>query len=214
VSDNKETQPMSTTRQATTLLCCGILALCAADRAAAVPIQFEPSVSEVGLGDVFSIDVLVSGLAGEIVSAYDLDVLYRSDVIAATAVEFTPLLGDELLFEAFNDFDVSMPGVVDFAQVSLLPDADLLALQGGSGFTLATILFEAVGLGVSPLDFVLDPVNDVKGLAGAILPVEAGSAAVTVSPVSVPEPATLWLLLGSLSALWWERGRPRLRTIS
>ena len=44
-----------------------------------------------------------------IVSAYDLDILYDSSIVAATGVVFTTLLGDELSFEVFNALYVSTP---------------------------------------------------------------------------------------------------------
>lgn len=184
------------------------------DEASAVPIRFEPGAATVAVGDAFLVDVVVFGLAGEIVSAYDLDVLYDPGILAATGVIFTPLLGDPSLFQVFNDFDLSVPGTVDFAQLSLLPDADLLALQAAGTFTLATIAFDASTAGVSTLEIVFDALNDVKGLNGAILPTTASPGAVTVQPLAVSEPSALWLMLVSLAVIVVvrsaERGRVHL----
>jgi hypothetical protein len=127
------------------------------------------------------------------VSAYDLDVTYDSSVLSATGVTFGLLLGDELLFEVLNASDVSVPGLVDFAQVSLLSDAELAALQSDP-FTLATLEFDAIGVGTSSLDFVFDAFNDIKGRTALVLDVDPGSGSVNV----VPEPhAVLVFALGA-----------------
>lgn len=183
-----------------TCLVIGCLALL--DDAAAVPIRFEPGATTVAAGDSFLVDVVISDLGGEIVSTYDLDVLYDASILAASDVIFTPLLGNPELFEVFNDLDLSVPGTADFAQLSLLPDADLLALQAAGTFTLATIAFDAVAPGTSTLEFFLDPVNDFKGLDAAILPITTTPGTVTVeAAVAVSEPSTLWLMLIPLAVM-------------
>jgi hypothetical protein len=164
--------------------------------ALAVTIGFSPDSQTVGPGDSLTVDIVVSDLGGEIVSAYDLDITYDASVIAATSVAFGPLLGDEALFEVFNDYDLSVPGLVDLAQLSLLSDAELLALQGGDSFALATLGFDAVGLGTSSLDYVFDAFNDIKGLNAQPLEVVAQSGAVSV----IPEPgAALLFVVGVIA---------------
>jgi hypothetical protein len=114
-------------------------------------------------------------------------------------------LGDESLFEVFNDFILS-PERIDFAADSLLSDEELSALQPDS-IVLATLSFTALAPGVSPLDF--DPSNPpgiliVSHLAEAIDP-----SLITVLPgeivvlerVQTPEPSTLWLGLAGLLAV-------------
>ena len=102
-------------------------------------------------------------------------------------------MGDEAFFEVFSDFDLSAAGVVDFAQLSLLSDLDL-ALQQPDAFVLATLEFEAIGLGTSALDFVFDVFNDLKGTGAQVLNVTAGSTVTFV----VPEPhAALLFALGT-----------------
>jgi hypothetical protein len=120
-------------------------------------------------------------------------------------VIFGPLLGDEALFQVFNDSVLTTAGVVDFAQLSLLSDASLLALQGGDSFVLATLGFDTVGFGTSPLDFVFDAVNDLKGFNARPLEVAATAGAVGV----IPEPgaATLFAVGGMIVAAARGRGR-------
>ncbi len=163
----------------------------------ALTIGFAPSSQTVSMGDSVQVDVIVSSLGGEVVSAYDLDVLYDSSILLATGVTFGVLLGDEAWFEVFNDSDTSLAGVIDFAQLSLLSDADLVALQPDS-FTLATLEFQAIGSGTSSLDFMFDAFNDIKGLDASLLEASAEPGSVTVAN-PIPEPhAALVFGLGAL----------------
>lgn len=188
---------------------CGVACcLLTIDEASAVPIRFEPGATTVAVGDSLLVDIVISELAGEIVSAYDLDVLYDPGILTATDVIFTPLLGafdpDPFLTEVFNDFDLSVPGTVDFAQLSFLLDSDLLSLQAGAAgtFTLATIVFDAAASGSSTLQIVLDAFNDVKGLDAAVLPTTTSPGTVTVEEVvQVSEPPVLWLMLAPLGVI-------------
>ncbi len=157
--------------------------------AGAVTIGFAPATQNVPSGGLFTVDVVVSGLAGEVVSAYDLDLVYDASILSATTVSFGPLLGDVGASEVFNDFDLTSAGVADFAQLSLLSDGGLQGLQP-DGFVLATIGFQAVGLGTSPLELVFDSINKVTGLGGQVLPVTAPLGSVTV-----PEPGAAPLCL-------------------
>lgn len=172
----------------------------------AVPIVLDPAAQSVGLGETVGLDVVLFDLEGEIVSAYDLDVVYDPSVLTATHVLFTTQLGDELFFEVLSAFDLSEPGVVDLAQLSLLPDDELFALQGGDRVTVASLVFEAVGTGTSALDYTFDALNDVKGRDGAVLPLNPSGASVTVEggpPNVVPEPRTSALVaLGLLGVAW------------
>ena len=161
------------------------LSLFVVGTASAATIGFSPASQTVAVGDFLSVDLVISDLGGEIVSAYDLDVVYDASILSAVSVSFGPLLGDELLFEVFNDYDLSVPGLVDLAQLSLLSDAQLLALQGGDSFVLATLGFDAVGLGTSSLDFVFDAFNDIKGMNAQPLEIVAQSGAAS----AVPEPS-------------------------
>ena len=122
--------------------------------ATAITIGFSPASQTVEVGDTVLVDVVISDLAGEIVSAYDLDVTYDASILSATDVTFGTFLGDEFFFEVFNDFDLSVPGVVDFAQLSLLSDFELAALQPDSFVASGDRVRQAIGdLGTSSLDF-------------------------------------------------------------
>jgi hypothetical protein len=172
----------------------------------AVSLNFSPSTTTVNVGDSFDIAVVISDLyaadnSREIVSAFDLDVLYDPAVLNATGITFGLSLGDEFFFEVFNDAIFS-PGRIDFAALSLLDVADLLVLQPDDSFTLATLSFDAIGLGISSLTF--DPVEfpgvDVKGydpFTPFDLSASTGQGSVTVVPV----PGALILMISGLLSL-------------
>ncbi len=161
------------------------LSLLVAGMAPAATISFVPSDATALVDDIVDVDVVVSDLGGEIVSAYDLDILYDDSILTVLSV-FLPSasLGNPVIPEAFYDVNFA-PGVVDMAGVSLLSDAELLARQGGDSVNLGTISFQATALGTSGLDFVFDDFNDVKGLLGEPLDLEVGQGSVRV----VPEPS-------------------------
>ena len=172
--------------------------------ARAVMIQFDPLHSDVGLGDRFGIDVIVSGLHGasgpQIVSAFDLDVLYDASVLSAAAVEFGSGLGLPDI-DALTSIWLT-PGRIDFASVSFLQASDLFALQDDH-VVLARLFFDAVGVGTSALLFdSLSPPGVL--LVGddpySSLPLtHVGQGAVTVTAhTSVPEPGTFALGLTGL----------------
>ena len=178
--------------------------------AEAISIGFQPVTQTIAGGDIFSVDVVISGLtsASEIVSAFDLDVTYDSSILAATGITFSNLLGnpDPSFYESINGSGLTS-GRIDFWEVSLLSDADLITLQSDS-FSLATLTFQTFGAGATALLF--DPFTfpgiDVKGLLANRLTLDVSAGNVTVIGQSVPsnpvsEPPTIWLCLLGLGAI-------------
>lgn len=186
----------------------GSLMFCSAfaQSAQAASIGFDPDNQSVANGSPVQVDIVFSDLGGEIISAYDLDVTYDASIISATGVVFASSLGDEFFFEVFNDFDLSTPGIVDLAQISLLSDSDLLAFQGGDSITAATLMFDTLGTGTTELGFVFNAFNDVKGSRGLVLDLDINGGSITVGS-AIPEPsAALLFAVGALLL------RPRRRT--
>ena len=192
------------------LKCCHLLWICLAlgfhsIPAEAITIGLQPAATTVDVGDTLTLDVVISGLdsAGEIVSAFDLDVTFDQTMLQATGVAFSDFLGDPTSFEALADA-VLIPGRIDFWEISLLSDSDLLSRQPGS-FALATLSFQAVGVGTTSLLF--DPITapgiDVKGLSANRLDLDASGASITVTgqPNPIAEPSTIWLWLLGFCAL-------------
>ncbi len=174
--------------------------------AEAVIIGFEPDIQAFEVGDSFDVNVLVSDLpADEIVSTFDLTVAFNSSVLSATGVNFGGFL-DDAVFPSIQNFDISIAGEVNFFEISFLLDDELVLLQPDDSFLLATLSFDALTVGISPLNFLEGTVPgvpglDVKGRADVndiplLLPnLSGGVGEVTVSSVAtVPEPGTFILL--------------------
>lgn len=159
----------------------------------ALSLGFVPPAQTVPLGTSVAVDVVISGLedAGmdEIVSAYDLDIIFDESIIAPTGLIFGSSLTISL--QAFDLF--LAPGVIDVAEVSLEDDATL-ATQQGDSITLFTLLFDTVRAGTTPLEIILNDFNDVKGRDAEILPLDPSSGVITVTSSAVPEPGTFVLL--------------------
>ncbi|MFQ5776151.1 MAG: cohesin domain-containing protein [Kiloniellaceae bacterium] len=183
---------------ASLLLLLGAFAALRPIPAAAVTIGFDPpSPFAVTSGDAVSVDIVVSDLGGGIVSAFDLDVSYDTSFLTATSVTFGFDLGIPFFFEALTSFDLSTPGLVDLAEVSLLSDAQLVTIQGPS-VILATLGFSALQTGTTALAFLFGPGQDVKGANNQV-----------ILPVAVPEPATWLVFVSGLAALMLTRRRTR-----
>ena len=167
-------------------LLAGVAALALAAPAGAVTISIVPAGN--------SVNIVASGLGGDAIAAYDLDLAFDSGALAVLDVTFSGLLGDFAADETDQYWD-SAGGVVDLYEVSFLSDDDLFALQGGNDFTLLSVLFDG---DVSNADFrfIWDAFNDVK----------CGDNRVCY-PVATPEPGTLALL--GLGLLGMAIGRRR-----
>ena len=131
------------------------------------------------------------------IAAFDLSVSYDPTLVVPTGVTFGTLLGD-VSTQAFTDAVLSTPGVVSFAEVSLLTGPELDLLQP-SGLVLARLSFMAVATGIASFGYTgelrLDNAYGVK--------------------LAVDEPGTQVLLLAGLVAgaagAWRRRQASRAR---
>lgn len=158
----------------------------------AISIDFSPQNQNANVSDAVSVDIIVSGLESggldEIVSSFDLDITYDASIVSFTSVTFGPELG--FSFQS----DSNLPGLIDFAEISLESDAFLQATQGDS-VNLGTLSFNAISLGTTSLDFVFDPFNLLTGLNADALRLDSFDAgSITVRDSVVPVPSTLILL--------------------
>ena len=180
-------------------LCIGMLltglGLFLAPSVMAISIGFDPAEQLVNVGETFGVDIVISGLGtgigSEIVSAYDLDVIYDPDFLNATSVAF----GVYLFPSIKQPPGLAIPGVVDIKELSLALNSELEGQQPDT-FALATVSFEAIALGASSLEFSFKEPNNVLGL-NLPLQLEVNSGKVA----AVPEPATLLLLATGLAGL-------------
>jgi hypothetical protein len=166
-------------------------ALLATGVAQAQTVTAVPSSPEVMVGDFFTVDLIVSGLDDATVGSFDFDFIYDPFLMTSYGVVF----GEGLdVFSLGSLFSVSSaPGLINIAQTSFDTTEDLIALQPDS-FTLATLSFKAIGLGMIPLEVLVNAIGDAEGMP---LAVDLGIGSVT----SVPEPQTYALLLAGLGMI-------------
>jgi hypothetical protein len=182
-----------------------LLLACAAllsHEASAVTIGFAPDTVIAGVGDSFTVDIVVSDLGSDVVAGFDLDVLFDPAVLLATSVAFGPYLGAATVTAS----DLTVPGVADLFQASFLSTADLAALQTGP-FALATLGFDVVGAGSSSLSFRFDSVNMLVGGDGQVLDVTARSGSVG----AVPEPSAALVFATGCALVGLRLRRPGAR---
>jgi Cohesin domain len=165
----------------------------------ALTVSLNPTSTAIAVGGAVSVDLVISGLtaAGEIVGAYDLDILFDSSVLDATGAT-----NDGTPWNAPTDdpgflFDISTPGQVYVSLLSFLDDATLGGLQGDS-ITLATLTFNGAANGSTSVYFGSSPLfqRNVVGLDAATLDANFGSTCIAVGSGScntVPEPASFAL---------------------
>lgn len=189
-----------------------IAVILASGSAQAIPtLTFSPSSTSVQLGTQVAVDVVVNDLEPEFVSGYDLTFTYDSSILSIFNASFTDLDG---LFS-----DISVLGEVTWNSSNFtLDDAQLSASQGNS-LTLASIVFDTIGLGTSALSFSYD---DLTGStpATALFPdalahnTDSGSITVTSQSNTVPEPATMLLLgFGALGIVGTKRRKASLADV-
>ena len=161
-------------------------------------LEILPASQDVPVGDSVEVAITISYL-GDFVApslgVFDLDLAFDSAVLAFSAVTFgDPVLGDQLDLFGFGSitaFDDTVPGVVNVFELSLDLPSDLDTLQPGS-FTLATLSFDTLALGVSALDISIIALGDSLGDS---LDANVVGGAVNV----VPEPsAALLFAVGGL----------------
>ena len=149
--------------------------------AMAVSVSLTPNPLTVTMGDSVDVDFTVADLGGQIVSAYDLDLLFDPTVLGVSNVTFNSVLGNPGV-DTVNGWSVLSGNILDIFEVSLLSDTDLAALQNGSSVTPVKISFQAVADGTTELSLRWDAFNDIKGRDNQV-----------IYPASVPEPASLLL---------------------
>jgi PEP-CTERM motif len=172
----------------------------------AISIHLEPATQTVAPGTLLSVSLEASGLgdlSAPSLGLWDVDIAFDPAILGFVGASFGTGL-DLFGLGSINDaFDLG--GLVDIFEVSLDLPSDLDTLQLGA-FTLATLTFEALAVGSTPLTLTLDSVGDALGA-----PLAATASGAEVS-VAVPEPGTLGLAGLGLAGLAWLRRRRAERT--
>ena len=154
----------------------------------AVTLDLSPATSSVNLGDSVEVELRIAGLGvgtAPSLGAYDFTLEFNPAVLGFGAFTFgDPVLGNHLDLAGFgtvSGFDGGTAGQLNVFEISLDLAGDLDALQASS-FALGTISFNALGNGVSPLQFTSAVWSDAGGNP---LAVQLGSGS-----ISVPEPVS------------------------
>lgn len=176
--------------------------------ALALTIGFAPASQTVPVGDPASVELRISGLgdaSAPSLGVFDLSVSFDPTVLSFAGVSFgDPVLGDQLDpfgLGSITIFDAASAGSVRLFELSLDLPADLDALQAGA-FTLATLTFDTLQVGTSPLGLSVAALGDAFGKS---LSADLASGVVA----AVPEPqAGLLFLAGLLAVRRAAGGRP------
>ncbi|MCX2863657.1 hypothetical protein OOZ63_17645 [Paucibacter sp. PLA-PC-4] len=191
-------------------------ALFAGSAAQAAPVvSFSPSSMSVAVGGPYLVDVNISGLGGQIVSAFDLNIKYNPAIVGFTGYTLGAGLGGPW-FSA----EASVPpmdfGVTAF---SLEGDDDVLAGdQTDDAFTLMTLSFNGLNDGVSFLSFGNSPdfeINLVGREGLSLADVSYGRACIAVgqgSCATVSEPQSYALVAVALAGAFVPALRRRRQT--
>ena len=163
-------------------------ALLASLSANAVSLDLLPNQSSVNLGDPVQVELRISGLgAGTAPSlgAYDFALAFNPVVLGFGGFTFgDSVLGNQLDLAGFGTvagFDGGTAGRLNVFEISLDLAGDLDALQAAS-FALGTVSFNALGNGVSALQFTSAVWSEAGGNP---LAVQLGSGS-----IRVPEPVS------------------------
>ncbi len=170
----------------------------ASSAVAAIVVKFTPASQHVNVGDSVFVDVSISGLGDEILSAFDLNFLYDGSVIGnstrmidATSAQFQ--LGTNPIL-ALDTTSLGNWGL----QGSATDSDAVMALNQANSFLLAQFSFSSDADGVSQftLGGDMDFERNFVGLDAKTLnvSVEGACIAVGTGQCQVPEPASFFLV--------------------
>ncbi|HMN43062.1 MAG TPA: cohesin domain-containing protein [Povalibacter sp.] len=176
------------------LLSCAILAASTGVANAIPMLSVVPASASVTQGGTASVDVMVSGLDGGFVGAYDLNLAWDAPLLSLTNVRFDTFLDGPLNSGA--DFS-STAGSANIFEFSFSGLSNQLGL---SQFRLFSLDFSALDLGLAAISITG---GDLWGYDGLLQyeswDVSNGSLLVNAPSTSVPEPASFGLLLAGLA---------------
>ena len=168
----------------------------------ATVIGFDPVSQDVLVGSTASVNLVIQDVGdytAPSVSTYDLNILFDPTILQFNSAVFGNGLDVWGMGMNARDASVASPGTLNIYEISFDSPDDLNDYQPGS-FTLATLSFDALSAGESPLDISINALGDAYGdPLGADL--SSGSITATSAAAPVPEPATLFLFLNGLAGI-------------
>jgi MYXO-CTERM domain-containing protein len=178
--------------------------LAAVPASAAIVVSFVPDATNIAIGGVATVEMRIAGLDSEILSAFDINMLFDQSVLdnfSVTHNVVTEFGGFPANSYVDTTFDPGDTGVIDG---SYLDDVTLAASQADA-FTVLTFRFTGLADGFSFINLGLDPdfQRNFVGSNFQTLTVDVQGTCVSVGSgsCSVPEPATFGLAaLGLLGA--------------
>lgn len=160
-------------------------------------LTLAPSSQAIDLNDMLSIDLLISDL-GDLSSpslgAFDVDITFDNSILSFNSETFGTMLGLSI-----QNVNTSASGVIGLSEVSLELTATLDSIQPDS-FLLATLMFQGIGEGTTPLGFSSIALSDA---IGSVIPNPAFIS--SSATVVVPLPASVWLFLSAFGGLLFMR---------
>lgn len=167
----------------------GSLLFVALDGVAAPVVSIEPENQLFSVGSSFEVDIDISGLETLDLGGFDFDLEFDPAVIEYQSYIIGPGLLDPIDLSFGNGADgiLSLSAVSGALDLSTQPDA----------FTLATVSFDAIQSGTSPLTITNLDLSDELG--GAL------TASVGNGSIAVPAPGTLLLVPFGLGILLMRR---------
>lgn len=178
---------------------------------AALIVRATPSGTSFSVGNNFTVAIEVSGLTDSTapsLGVYDINLSFDSALVSLDAIAFGSGL-DVLALGSIQSTTLGA-GTVNLFELSLDSVSDLNDLQLDT-FVLATLNFSSVGVGGNAFDLFINAFGDAEGnsLAAGVV---GGSVEITDggTPPSVPEPASLALVVAGVGAAAIAKRRRRL----
>jgi hypothetical protein len=158
---------------------------------------FNPAAPTVAEGDVFDIELWVSGLGDGVhpsLGGFDIELSFDDSILSFQSLQFGNYLSDSI---GSTQSHSSGPGLVALTEVSMLSNAELDTLQPAA-FSLATLQFAVIQLAMSTIGFQKWDLSDGEGYS---LTAELTPATIH----AVPVPSALILMASALMGVCGAR---------
>ncbi|HPF58612.1 MAG TPA: PEP-CTERM sorting domain-containing protein [Candidatus Competibacteraceae bacterium] len=191
-------------------------------------IQIVPASPTITVGTTFTLDLVISGLgnqAPDSLSTFDLDVTFDNTLLG---IETTDSDGDFVIdsiildpsgqldlfgFGPFGKYaGLIIPGLLNVFELSSDWPSDLDSLQSDQ-FTLASITFNALTVGVSTFEITVNSLGDALGDSLEPMLQQPIRTDITVQRGSptIPEPSSGLLIIAGLLGWYWKGKRQNRR---